>query len=40
MFAIALLHMYDHLFLIHRHDERLFLLPGEKKEGYCAACQK
>lgn len=40
MFAIALLHMYDHLFLVQRGSERLFLLPGEKKEGYCAACQK
>lgn len=40
MFAIALLHMYDHLFLVQRGDERLFFLPGEKKEGYCAACQK
>ena len=40
MFAIALLHMYDHLFLVQRGSERLFLLPGEKKEGYCTACQK
>ena len=40
MFAIALLHMYDHLFLVQRGSERLFLLLGEKKEGYCTACQK
>ena len=31
MFAIALLHMYDHLFLVQRGSERLFLLLGEKK---------
>ena len=39
MFAIALLHMYDHLFLVQRGEERLAFLP-KKQEGYCAACQK
>ena len=39
MFAIALLHMYDHLFLVKRGEERLFALP-KKQEGYCGACQK
>lgn len=36
-FAIALLHMYDHLFLIERHGERFLL---NRSEGYCPACQK
>ena len=38
VFAIALLHMYDHMYRVKRGDERLFLFP--KKEGYCGACQK
>ena len=38
VFAIALLHMYDHMYRVKRGDERLFLFP--KKEGYCGACRK
>lgn len=38
-FAIAILHLYDHFFLIQRGGEHLFFLP-QKKEGYCGACQK
>jgi len=38
--AIALLHMYDHLYRVKRGGERLFFLPEAKKEGYCGACQK
>ena len=37
VFAIALLHMYDHMYRVKRGDERLFLCP--KKEGYCGACR-
>ena len=37
VFAIALLHMYDHMYRVKRGDERLFLFP--KKEGYCGACR-
>jgi len=36
--AIALLHMYDHMYRVKRGDEHLFFLP--KKEGYCGACRK
>ena len=38
--AIALLHMYDHLYRVKRGDERLFFFPEAKKEGYCGACRK
>jgi len=38
-FAIALLHMYDHMYRIKRGDERLFFFPEAKKEGYCGACR-
>jgi hypothetical protein len=35
--AIALLHMYDHLYRVKRGDESLFFLP--KKEAYgCKSC--
>lgn len=35
--AIALLHMYDHLYRVKRGDEHLFFLP--KKEAYgCKSC--
>jgi hypothetical protein len=35
--AIALLHMYDHIYRVKRGDERLFFLP--KKEAYgCKSC--
>ena len=37
VFAIALLHMYDHMYRVKRGDEHLFLFP--KKEGYCGACR-
>ena len=37
-FAMALLHMYDHMYRVQRGEEHLFLLP--KKEGYCGACRK
>jgi hypothetical protein len=36
--SIALLHMYDHLYLVKRGPEHLFFLP--KKEAYCGACRK
>jgi hypothetical protein len=36
--AVALLHMYDHMYRVKRGPERLFFLP--KKEGYCGACRK
>lgn len=32
--AIALLHMYDHLYRIKRGEERLFLLPQEQTETF------
>ena len=38
--AVALLHMYDHLYRVKRGDERLFFFPEAKKEGYCGACRK
>ena len=38
VFAVALLHMYDHMYRVKRGDEHLFFLP--KKEGYCGACRK
>ena len=35
--AIALLHMYDHMYRLKRGDEHLFFLP--KKEAYgCKSC--
>ena len=43
--AIALLHMYDHLYRVKRGGERLFFLPGtemmgHKKEHYgCKSCK-
>ena len=37
VFAIALLHMYDHMYRVKRGEENLFLFP--KKEGYCGACR-
>jgi hypothetical protein len=40
MLAVALLHMYDHMYRVKRGDERLFFFPEAKKEGYCAMCQK
>jgi len=38
VFAMALLHMYDHMYRVQRGEEHLFLLP--KKEGYCGGCRK
>ena len=40
IFAIGLLHMYDHMYRVKRGDERLFFFPEAKKEGYCGACRK
>jgi len=37
VFAIGLLHMYDHMYRVKRGEEHLFFLP--KKEGYCGACR-
>lgn len=34
--TIGLLHMYDHLYRVQRGPEKLFLLPGDKTENYCA----
>jgi len=36
--AIALLHMYDHLYRVKRGDEHLFLLPKKEKYG-CKSCK-
>ena len=36
--AIALLHMYDHLYRIKRGDEHLFFLPKKEKYG-CKSCK-
>lgn len=38
--AIALLHMYDHLYRIKRGEERLFLLPEEQTENYFTGMKK
>ena len=40
MLAVALLHMYDHMYRVKRGDEQLFFLPVPKKEAYCGACRK
>lgn len=40
MLAVAILHVYDHLYRVKRGDERLFFFPEAKKEGYCGACRK
>jgi len=34
--TIGLLHMYDHLYRVQRGPEKLFFLPGDKTENYCA----
>ena len=36
--AIALLHMYDHLYRVKRGDEHLFLLATKEKYG-CKSCK-
>jgi hypothetical protein len=34
--GLALLHLYDHMFLVKRGGEKFFL---DKREGYCSACK-
>lgn len=36
MFGISILHLYDHMYLVKRGNERFFL---SNSEGYCAACK-
>ena len=38
VFAVGLLHMYDHLYLLKRGDERLIFSP--KSEGYSQVAKK
>lgn len=39
--AIALLHMYDHMYRVKRGEERLFLLPEEERtENYFTGMKK
>jgi len=34
--GMGLLHMYDHMFLVKRGEEKFFL---DKRESYCSACK-
>ena len=40
MAAIALLHVYDHLYRIKRGEERLFFLPGNRTEYFGVQTEK